>query len=354
MGKRSQSLGQGAAWSLAASLLLSCASHQTPQVDLLVAPRQQSLLKSVLAPASAAALKDVFVFGDSLSDTGRLKASTFGFYLPSEVYWHGRASNGPVWIDYVGAALGCRVHNYAVAGAATYASDFPVSMVIPSLADEVDEFLANAKSSFEPSSTLAVMWIGANNYLAKPQPPDRARADMQAAAQRLLQSPLTQLAIGTMPDLAGILQAPNAGRQTDATLRRSTVDHNRMVVALIASLQRQFPNKHVLLFDAAAINQATVEKPRDYGFTQLGEACYQGDYRGHFDGKEAFCSDYLGVKLWDYIHPNTRMHCHYATRLLTDLSTAGIFPAFPSDVARRTCNEMRGGSAGLAGDQKRQ
>ena len=45
----------------------------------------------------------IYVFGDSLSDSGRLFAAT---QIPPPPYYQGRFSNGPIWIDYLGALPG--------------------------------------------------------------------------------------------------------------------------------------------------------------------------------------------------------------------------------------------------------
>ena len=47
----------------------------------------------------AAPITDLYVFGDSLSDTGNLFALTFGIEPPSPPYFDGRFSDGPVWVE---------------------------------------------------------------------------------------------------------------------------------------------------------------------------------------------------------------------------------------------------------------
>src|SRR5690242_19689666 len=72
-----------------------------PTVDDLVQPQQDHILKSPLCPEDQHVLDNLVVFGDSLSDTGRLARRSLGLYIPSQVYWQSRLSNGPVWVDYV-------------------------------------------------------------------------------------------------------------------------------------------------------------------------------------------------------------------------------------------------------------
>ena len=55
------------------------------------------------------------IFGDSLTDTGRLKQRLRIF--PLKPYWIGRFSNGPVWPEYLAMATGMGVQNLAYGGA---------------------------------------------------------------------------------------------------------------------------------------------------------------------------------------------------------------------------------------------
>ena len=63
----------------------------------------------------------VVVFGDSLTDTGRLKQRLKIF--PGRPYWIGRFSNGPVWPEYLGMATGLGVQSHAYGGASATRHD---------------------------------------------------------------------------------------------------------------------------------------------------------------------------------------------------------------------------------------
>ena len=45
-------------------------------------------------------IKNIYVFGDSLHDTGNLFKATEG-EMPSRIYYEGRFSNGPVYCEYL-------------------------------------------------------------------------------------------------------------------------------------------------------------------------------------------------------------------------------------------------------------
>ncbi|TNF36126.1 MAG: hypothetical protein EP312_02095, partial [Gammaproteobacteria bacterium] len=61
------------------------------------------------------AVNRLVIFGDSLSDTGRLKRRLHVF--PGAPYWLGRFSNGPAWADYLERSAGLAIQNHAYGGA---------------------------------------------------------------------------------------------------------------------------------------------------------------------------------------------------------------------------------------------
>jgi phospholipase/lecithinase/hemolysin len=316
-------------------------TNARPDVNTLVKPNQQLVLREALPDPVPLVMQDLVVFGDSLSDTGRLHRRSAGLYIPPDIYWQGRITNGPNWTDYVCGALNCRVLNHAVAGAATRLDDFFLRWVLRPLDAQVEEFLSEEAETIS-DKTVAVIWIGANNYLKTPDmKPDEARADIKAAAARLLKGPIQRLLIGSMPSLAGLLKAPN--REDPVSFeqyREITFTHNRNMLAVISELQQEFPGKSIALYDAYEINQATVDRPSDFGFTSLKDGCYKGNYRGEYHGEPGFCSDYLGWKFWDYTHPNSRMHCYYAARFLQSLHEAGWLEEVDADKAIDRCRHF--------------
>ncbi|KAJ2892230.1 hypothetical protein IWW38_003300, partial [Coemansia aciculifera] len=69
----------------------------------------------IVAASAQATNPTLYVFGDSLSDTGTLKLLTLGLMPPSP-YWQGRFSSGPVWNEYLARLLNYNLYNTAIAG----------------------------------------------------------------------------------------------------------------------------------------------------------------------------------------------------------------------------------------------
>src|SRR5215472_17460700 len=73
-------------------------------------------LALTLVTGHASTFSAYYVFGDSLSDTGRDPAT------PASSYYNGRWSNGPLWVEYLSAGLGLPYNasnNWAVSSSTT-------------------------------------------------------------------------------------------------------------------------------------------------------------------------------------------------------------------------------------------
>jgi phospholipase/lecithinase/hemolysin len=133
------------------------------------------------APLPARPVRRMVVFGDSLSDTGRLKRRLHVF--PAAPYWLGRFSNGPNWVDYLAASSGIAAQNHAYGGAVvTLHRDVPIEewiarvleggqvLLTGSLERQIDDYLARTLGKGpvqQPDRTVFVLWAGANDYMWK-------------------------------------------------------------------------------------------------------------------------------------------------------------------------------------------
>lgn len=132
-----------------------------------------------LAALSSAAEAKLYVFGDSLSDNGNIDKVTFGVE-PSDDYFKGRFSNGPVWTELLGYRLGkvpgllyydplltSRVdgYNFAHGGAAAVERWFlPDFLEAPGQVSYYARQVRKGRMSGR-SNDIATLWIGGNDYL---------------------------------------------------------------------------------------------------------------------------------------------------------------------------------------------
>jgi outer membrane lipase/esterase len=111
----------------------------------------------------------LFVFGDSLSDSGNIFALTGDTNPPSPPYFNGRFSNGPVWVESLAPALGLpytQATNFAFGGAESGAGT-PIDVL-----NQVTGFVGAGGTV--SADALTVIWAGNNDFLrnAATTPPD--------------------------------------------------------------------------------------------------------------------------------------------------------------------------------------
>jgi len=131
--------------------------------------------------ASSPPKSRLVVFGDSLSDAGKLRRRLRVF--PLAPYWLGRFSNGPVWTDYLENQAGLAIQNHAHGGSSmTRHPHVRTANMLAMLRDggqffltgsvdvQVSDYLArNVRdaSVHEPDRVVYTIWAGANDYIWK-------------------------------------------------------------------------------------------------------------------------------------------------------------------------------------------
>ena len=127
------------------------------------------LLVAISSSLSAQAFTDLFVFGDSLSDTGNVQVFSEGEIPPSTVYFEGRFSNGPVWIEYLATGLGLPTpeasqrggNNFAYGGAQTGNGGSTIFHSVPNVGSQILAFMELGKTIDD--TDLVVVWAGHND-----------------------------------------------------------------------------------------------------------------------------------------------------------------------------------------------
>ncbi len=295
---------------------------QGVDVNKLVGARQEAWLLTVVNRPADSNIQRIVVLGDSLSDTNNLRSKTFQFTLPPQLYWKGRFSNGPIWVDYVKSTLKISVKNYAVGGAETGQISGLKSLFIDSLKEQAQKYLQESTSA-ERRHDLLVIWIGPNNYFVKNNDnPKNVVDDIGRVARQTLSYKIQRLVLGTMPELAFLPVPPGHKKaRPDSEFVQITKKHNTRIKQLVKYLAERFPDRAVLTFDAHSIYSKTTSYPKDYGFANLKRACYPGDVFGSFYQGNSLCKKFLSTRHWDYVHPNTMMHCYYAAQFLHDIKS---------------------------------
>jgi phospholipase/lecithinase/hemolysin len=255
------------------------------------------LLFTNVAVASA---KYLITYGDSLSDNGNLYAFTqlhLGQGLPAPPYWQGRLSNGPVAVEYLAQNTGLNLLDFAWGGATTGIgnsidgggqSNFGI-FGLPGMQTE----LAQTINTITPiaSQSVAIVWGGPDDFLANGFSQTTATMavnDILSIVATLEGLHTMEIIVPGMPDLS--LTPDFYGNQGVQAL---SIYFNTLL-------------KNSLPADVKFIDTfGLLHNPGAYGFTDVTDPCYVGDYYGHVT---SLCSNPDQYLFWDGFHPTTHGH----------------------------------------------
>lgn len=280
-----------------------------------------ALAVALVPPASASSFDKVVVFGDSLSDSGNVYATTGGLFPP--LPYAGNFSNGQVAVQYLANALGVPLDNHAWGGATSgsaltipgnpaqaaplrpnyvnyaYLHPSPPWPALPNMSDAVGNYVLGTPVD---ANALYVVWGGANDiFLA--QLDGRLAADPTAVLTEAIVN-LTRITavlagagaqhilVPGMPDLG--LTPDCAGNSAACSLLASSFN-----AGLQAALAGNVPPAAWQYFDTYALLGAVVANPGAYGLTNVTDRCFNG---------VSVCADPSQYLFWDSVHPTTAGH----------------------------------------------
>ena len=294
------------------------------------------------------------VFGDSLSDTGRLFRLTHGGFPPRVAYFEGRQTNGPVWVEYLADQLGLehRLKNYAVVGAMTGPSAaipsgnvksdvYPTGLEGTSLSGQFAQYLANTGYKVDPDA-LFIVEGGANDLI---RPLSWLLTHLPATTAEFMQD-VNDIATPTVINVATIVGTLKAmGAQHIAVVNvpdfglapflvdspaSSTVSMivglvNDNVAAQLDGLDALGGNK-IARIDAFGFIDGVVAAPGKFHLTNVQDQFMTLDEANgtvtFASAKRCAAAQWL---FWDDLHPTTRGHELFAANALKTLRAA--FPA---------------------------
>ena len=282
-----------------------------------------ALLVSVSTWAQAAdSYSRLYIFGDSLSDTGNL-ASLIGAFPPP--YYMNRVSNGPVAMDVLAQKLGldasASLHligpaigsNYAVAGAS--ASGFEAI----DLDNQLLLFRAN-HGNVAPQDALYVVFVGGNDIRAARSNPDpvAAHARVADAAARARQAIVDLADIGARHFL--VINSPNIGLIPETSLLAEAFDEPKLDQRSRKLSQRyrqalhravthlRHPGKlDITEFDLYTFFNQLVRHAHRFGFSNSTDACFSSQSLS-FHPDCLFGQNFDDFIFFNEIHPTARVH----------------------------------------------
>jgi outer membrane lipase/esterase len=230
------------------------------------------LASSVVAAgsASAAGFTNMYVFGDSYSDSGNSSSSKPNWW-PSSDPWLGRWSNGPTYAEDLAGMLGLTLApsslggtNYAMAGAG-----------IGGVLNQVNTF-RNLSGPADPNA-LYVVWGGINNLLGSPGQAAVANVSqgLWNAISGLYDEGARSFLVIDMPDLGLIPQYHPSGYPYpgytyagwDESL--SSKATNEEIYMTIGNARRNLYGITVYDLDTYYPLQDVIFHPQNYGLTNV-------------------------------------------------------------------------------------
>lgn len=303
------------------------------------------------AAARLSSLSSLYVLGDSLSDGGgppgnpvgsngaTFSQATLGTVFPPPPYAGGRASNGPVAVEYLWnqfnpgrppllpSQLGGT--NYAIVGATTGLqnnlspnSRFPQLDPVfaqKGMASQLASFLSRSPS-FDPASSLFVVWAFPNDLawygrfgttpgtvagtpggLATPQQLiGNAVGNILGTISSLAAKGATNFLVPNSPDL-GTTPAALANPATALQASLISAGFNQALESELTRFDATFPGD-IIQFQTDDLLADVQRNPAAYGFTNVRSACIDAS------GVQDPSCDPSTWLFWDDLHPTTTTH----------------------------------------------
>lgn len=231
-----------------------------------------ALTLAALSPlAHADTFSSVVVYGDSLSDNGNLYKLTGGTVPPSPPYDNGRYSNGPLAVEQLANKLSLPLIDFAVAGATSGIGNEGDGGTqtsfgkygLPGMLAELGSPGSVALLASHPSTSLFIVWGGANDFLANGSSAATAAADIDHIVGTLEAAGAKHILIPGVPDLGltpDFLGTPAATAATGYSEQFNTL------------LQSTLPFGATYV-DTFNLLRTVVAHPANYGFTNTTNPC---------------------------------------------------------------------------------
>lgn len=297
----------------------------------------------------------LYVFGDSLSDTGNDFLVTSGMNLvpaippsntPYATYWQGRFSNGPVAAEYLWRLIGRKNNaelapsvtdpmlntkpalSFAFGGSASGVSTpTPMGFTVPGLLGQVGQFTTALKGRKASHKALYLVWSGSNDYLQNlTDSPYTVVANVTAAIRGLHQAGARDFLVPNLADLGltPFAKAQNLGPQFTQISRQ----HNALLKSALNALERELRGVRIVTVDVYKLGETLlstgliVDDVPAVEFLAPGQGaatCLFTNPATCVDvAQPAFMPPFL---FWDAMHPTTQVHGVIGTAMFAALLT---------------------------------
>ena len=283
----------------------------------------------------------IYVFGDSILDTGNYFILTNGLIPPSvnphATYYQGRFSNGPVAVEYLWTILNfgnaaqlkpslgvTNIHeeiavNFAYGGAnsGNVQNNTQGGVFVPGVEYQVNNFI-QAYGTPVPQRALYVIWTGANDYLYEGLSNDTSTINnIRQSIQALYSAGARNILVLNLPDLGSLPSISDPNLQyppgTSTALTSLTLQHNSDLASALHRIRSKSPGIKLIYVDVFTLVKR-LGKYLKTGMGPGGDCLYINP---------DFCTNvsYAAPNYiyWDVEHPTTDVHKLIALEMLQKL-----------------------------------
>ncbi|KAG9302961.1 hypothetical protein G9A89_022378 [Geosiphon pyriformis] len=239
------------------------------------------------------------VFGDSWSDNGNTFRLTGGnFPSPTEFYYSGRYSDGPLWSEFLSNVLGTTFFDFAYAGASTdnnqiqgyvpgggLENNVPL-ISVPGLIQQIEkfnEFQASKNGTLDLSRTLVSTWLKGKQYftfsytnsstgITVATPPELVIQSFLEAWKKLYSFGIRFFLVLTLPSITSFPFYSKLPSSLSSLLQNITQQHNALLSSAIVNFQTTYQGVKFFFFDFEKFKMQYVENRRGFNnlFDEIG------------------------------------------------------------------------------------
>ncbi|GAB1542264.1 SGNH/GDSL hydrolase family protein [Scytonema sp. NUACC21] len=231
--------------------------------------------------ASAASMySELYVFGDSLSDSGRYYKATNGKAPPLNAFPNKLYTNDQIWPQYLASRLELSYNpdtNFAIAGAYSGRGNARSSVAgidLPGVIDQIDNFIT-ANPVTDPNA-LYTIYGSVNDYFYGGQTNTNVPvANTIEGVTKLVNAGAKNIVVFN----SGALQVtPGASLgesvQTPEGLKALVEEHNSQLSKALEDLKQTLdPSVNIIPFDIYSVYLDQVNNPEKYGYTNVDSSC---------------------------------------------------------------------------------
>lgn len=269
---------------------------------------------------------EMFVFGDSLSETGNFYAATGGAFPPSPLYFEGRVSNGKAWVEHLARFVRQPAPTPSLLGGTNFAFIGARAAGVsaygtPSVTEQVSSYLVASGGTADPTD-IFVIWAGANDIFYGPGFGEtdfipKAIAGIRSSIEALHAAGARKIIVLDLPPLG---QTPffNTNPPVAMQLDALAAAFNSELANMLRSLRTEL--RHVRIADAkiSRLFPTITLAPQLFGLQNVVDSATLFDPVSGIGYAPAPGADANRYLFWDSVHPTAQAHRIIAAYVLVD------------------------------------